>query len=84
MYDYLTEKPKIFLEENQEDFLNVMENIESCIKYSGCVTMGKAIKNICGCVWLQMAYVDRLVEIGKIREVEQGGYVTGQMRIFIK
>lgn len=34
--------------------------------------------------WVRMAMVDRLVELGEIREVKQEGYVAGQRRIFTK
>lgn len=83
MYDYQVEKPKIFTEEGQIDFLKVRDNVRNLLKQSGAVTMDRAITGLTGDSWTMMAYVDRLVEIGEIREVSQSGRCAGQNRIFV-
>ena len=83
MYDYQTEKPRIFTEDNQQDFLKVRDNVQRLLDIAGAVKMGKAIEVISGDSWLQMAYVDRLVELGEIREVTDED-VAGQDRVFVR
>jgi len=34
--------------------------------------------------WRQMAYIDRLVELGDIEEVVQDDRIPGQWRIFVR
>ena len=83
MYNYQTEKPNIFTEDGQETFLKIRDNVKKLLKQSGAVTMEKAINGVTGSNWLHMACVDRLVELKEIKEIEQGGYVAGQHRIFV-
>jgi len=86
MYDYQDYKPELFKEENQEEFLKIRDGIEAITTLAGCITMGKAIDFGKGDVWLRMAMVDRLVEIGELIEVErrQDLEIPAQHRIFIK
>ena len=84
MYQYEDLKPQLFTEENQKDFLKVRDHVKKVLATSGAITMGEAIRPITGDTWLQMAYVDRLVELGEICEVKQVGDVAGQHRIFRK
>ena len=85
MYDYEELKPVIFKEENQEDFLKIRDGIEAVTTLAGCITMGKAIEFGKGDLWVRMAVVDRLVELGELIEVERKEEnVAGQHRIFIR
>lgn len=81
MYNYEKEKPKVFLEENQRDFLKMRDGVK---KLPELFTMDEAMNYVTGGSWLTMAYVDRLVEIGELREIKQEGFVAGQYRIFKK
>jgi len=83
MYNYNELKPKIFTEENQKEFLKIRDKVHETIAIAGCISMGHASAGS-GEVWERMAMVDRLVELGEIREVKQVGYVAGQHRIFTK
>lgn len=81
-YSYKTEKPKIFTEEGQVKFLKVRDHINNLLAESGAFTMAKAWKPITGDCWEMMAYVDRLVELGEIKEITHS--CAGQDRIFTK
>lgn len=82
MYNYQTEKPKIFTEDGQERFLKIRDNVQRLLKQSGAVMMEKAISAVTGDSWLPMACVDRLVELKEIREITKEG-VAGQHRVFV-
>lgn len=81
MYNYNELKPNLFTEENQRRFLAIRDNIARHLKLSGAVTMGKAIAAEGGDSWINMACVDRLVELGELREVPTNG--AAQDRIFL-
>ena len=44
--------------------------------------MEEAIKTLSGDSWTMLACLDRMVELGEIREIRQG-HVVGQCRIFV-
>lgn len=82
MYNYQTEKQKLFTEDGQEQFLKIRDNVQRLIKQSGAVMMQNAISGVSGNSWLHLACVDRLVELGEIREITNGS-VYGQHRVFV-
>ena len=82
MYNYQTEKQRIFTEDGQEMFLKIRDNVQRLIKQSGAVMMANAINCVGGDSWMMLACVDRLVELREIREVT-GIYVAGQHRVFV-
>ena len=81
MYNYQEEKPKIFIEENQKQFLKCRDIVA---KLPDLFIMWEVLNKVGGDSWLLMAYVDRLVELGEIIEVKQSDYVAGQNRLFKK
>lgn len=87
MYNYDMERDKIFSEEGQRLFLGIRDNCKRMMSVSGAFTMGNAIKlpNGIGAAdsWSMMACVDRLVELGEIREVTTAAPCAAQYRIFI-
>ena len=83
MYNYQTEKQKIFTEDGQEMLLKIRDNVHRLIKQSGAVMMQNAINSVTGDSWMMLACVDRLVELKEIREIT-GSNVAGQHRVFIK
>ncbi len=84
MYKYENLKPQIFTEEGQEMFLKTYEGVKDLISKSGSITMGKAMNfSGAGDSWMQMACVDRMVEMGALREIQQTQEPAGQNRIFI-
>lgn len=82
MYSYAIEKPKLFTDENQRMLLKVRDHVLKCLKTSGAVRMQEAMEPASGDSWTMLALVDRLVELGDIREIPQG-QVSGQYRIFV-
>lgn len=82
MYKYEDLKPRIFTENAQVEFLKVRDNVQKLLSVSDSFTMSSALKGVYGDSWLQMAFVDRLVELGEIREVS-GSDVFGQYRVFV-
>lgn len=81
MYVYEEEKRHIFTEEGQKSFLKIRDHVQSCLKMSGAVTMGHAMIGS-GDSWVLMACVDRLVELGEMREIPQER-CAGQHRVFV-
>ncbi len=81
MYRYEDHKHLIFTEEGQVRFLQVRDNVMKLLKLAGAVTMEKATVGLFGSNWEQMAHVDRLLELGEIREIT-GSETPGQCRTF--
>jgi hypothetical protein len=82
MYNYQTEKSKIFTEDGQEMFLKIRDKVQHLLKQSGAVMMQNAISGVTGDSWMMLACVDRLVELKEIREVTKEN-VAGQYRVFV-
>ena len=82
MYNYQTEKQKIFTEDGQEMFLKIRDNVQRLIKQSCAVMMQNAINSVTGDSWMMLACVDRLVELKEIKEIT-GSNVAGQYRVFV-
>ncbi len=83
MYDYNVEKKKIFTDEGQREFLKVRDKARQLLDEGGAFMMFSALTDISGDTsWTMMAYVDRLVELGEIREITKPG-VAGQDRVFV-
>lgn len=82
MYNYQTERSKIFTEDGQILFINIRDKVKRLLKESGAFKMGNAIAGNSGDSWEMLACVDRLVELGEIREVHQSK-VAGQDRVFV-
>jgi len=82
MYNYQTQKSKIFTEDGQETFLKIRDKVQQLLEQSGAVMMENAISGVTGDGWLHLACVDRLVEIKEIREITKGN-VAGQHRVFV-
>ena len=75
-YDYNKEKHEVFKEENQKLFLAIRDQIQKKLKVSGAITQDKAIGLPDGigaaCSFTMLACIDRLVEIGELRKIENG------------
>lgn len=79
-YDYQAEKPKILTDKGQKAFLEVRDKANALCASAGCFRMDKVTPS--GDSWTAMAYVDRMVELGEIREITGPG-TPGQHRIFV-
>ena len=72
MYEYEKEKQNIFTDEGQRTFLKVRDEVNRLLEIAGCFKLENVFLavNVCDSfMWL--AYIDRLVELGEIREVKR-------------
>lgn len=83
MYDYAKEKSKIFTESNQVLFLAIRDNTKKLLDISGAARLQEIIANVTGDTWNMLACVDRLVELGEIREITTQD-TPGQYRVFVR
>lgn len=81
-YDYSVQKLGIFTDEGQREFIKVRDRAHKLLAEAGAFMMFSALKDISGDSWQMMAYVDRLVELGEIREITPAN-VAGQHRVFV-
>lgn len=62
-------------------FLKIRDKANVLLPKSGAVRMQELIAGTGGDSWMMLACVDRLVELGELREVQQPN-CAGQYRIF--
>lgn len=82
-YNYENIKPALFTDDGQRLFLKVRDKTKQLLKEAGAARLQEMAMNNSGSSWDMMACVDRLVELGEIRELKQEG-VCGQHRVFIE
>jgi len=85
-YDYNKLKAASFTDKGQRNLLKVRDAANECFEQAGAFMMFSVlggIANTAADTWEMMSYVDRLVELGEIREVT-GPSVMGQHRVFVK
>jgi hypothetical protein len=84
MYNYEKQKEWLFTDEGQRRFLIVRDYTLRTLSVSGAAKMDCLITGTgCDC-WRAMAFIDRMVELGELREIDQGPNTWGQDRIFVK
>jgi len=81
-YDYRIERPKIFTEDGQETFLKIRDRVKSLLSNAGAAMSGAILRGVTGDGWTHLACLDRLVELGEIRELTDNN-ARGQDRVFI-
>lgn len=82
MYRYGDLKPKLFSEEGCVMYVQIRDRVRHLLSVAGAVSMGAAIRESTGDSWMMLACVDRMAELGEIREVT-GPNVAGQDRVFV-
>lgn len=82
MYDYKLERKEVFTEKGQRMFLSIRDRVQGLPKPAGAVRMQEAISGESGDSWQMLACVDRLVELGEIRELTKDD-CAGQHRVFV-
>lgn len=82
-YSYQSQRPSIFTEDGQVMFLSIRDRTRRLMEQAGAAMLAKIIHGESGDTWAMMACVDRLVELGEIREVTTNGEVMGQHRVFV-
>jgi len=81
-YAYETQRARIFTEEGQRLFLTIRDKTKHLIKHAGAARMQEMISGNSGDSWDMIACIDRLVELGEIRELPQER-CPGQYRVFV-
>lgn len=81
-YEYLLKREQLFSDEGSRLFTNVRDNVKRLLEESGAVRMQEAISGNTGDSWLMLACMDRMVELGELRELTQN--VPGQHRVFVR
>lgn len=79
---YVYEEEKKATEEGSRLFLKIRDRVKYLLREGGAVRMEEAIKGNSGSSWAMLACVDRMVELGEIREITPAD-TPGQFRIFI-
>ena len=83
VYQYKDLKGRLFSDEGQRMFLKVRDFVHATLKTAGAVRMQEALVAAGGGdTWTMIACVDRLVELGEIKEVGDGD-VACQHRVFV-
>lgn len=82
-YDYQQERAKLFTEDGQAMVIAALDNVRRLLTEAGAFEIFKALKGVIyGDTFIAMAILDRLVELGYIREIT-GANVRGQDRVFV-
>lgn len=81
-YDYKTQRANVFTEEGQTMFLKIRDTTKALIASAGVARCDKMTAGNSGNVWDMLACVDRLLELGEIREIPNTLSTAGQHRIF--
>lgn len=81
-YAYADQKDRLFTDEGQRDFLAVRDHVCGLLEEAGAFRMQEAMIGS-GDSWDMLARVDRLVELGEIREIPQPN-CAGQDRVFVR
>jgi molybdenum-dependent DNA-binding transcriptional regulator ModE len=83
-YSYQTERPWLFTEEGQVCLLKARDQALKLLDEAGAFMAFSTLKGVSyGDTWKALAILDRMVEMGDIREVT-GSNARGQDRVFVK
>lgn len=83
MYDYQKHKAFTLTDAGQRKLLKIRDFAFECFRTAGSARADKLMIGG-GDSWDTMALIDRLVEIGDIREVGQESKIAWQCRVFVK
>lgn len=83
IYDYKQMRDGVFAEHNQKLFLQVRDKTYSLLREAGAARLLNIMYGLTGDTWLIIACVDRLVELGEIKELS-GTPQAIQYRVFIE
>lgn len=82
-YDYKAVRSNLFTDDGQRLFLQIRDNTKRLIAESGAAMAENCWKGCTGSTWNFMACLDRMVELGELREISPEE-CAGQHRVFIK
>ncbi len=81
-YQYENERAWVFTTAGTQQFLRIRQRAGRMLAEADAFRLNRAIEGESGSSWEMLACVDRLVEIGEIREVTPPD-VPGQYRVFV-
>jgi hypothetical protein len=82
-YDYQTEKQALLTEDGQVMLLKVRDRVHLLLKEAGAFRASEAWQGVTGSSWTMLACLDRLVELGEIKEAVNPVSSWAQNRIFV-
>lgn len=83
-YRYEDQKAWLFTDEGQRVFIQARDRALELLKLAGAFQCMAPFRRVTGGdVWNHFAIIDRMVELGDIREVTQPDEVFGQHRVFV-
>lgn len=80
MYNYETEKSKIFTEGGQVHFLKVRDQAQCLLKTAGAFRQDKI--SVSGDSWLTLACLDRLVELNELVKLRPDDSCWAQFQVY--
>lgn len=83
MYDYAKEKSRLFTDDGQVMFLQIRDRVRELLAVAGAVRVVEALMTSTGDSYLMLACLDRMVELGEIRLVQQPCVAT-QERVYVR
>jgi hypothetical protein len=87
MYSYATQKGNLFTDHGQRLFVGMRDRVLKIVKQAGAIRAAEAmlLPDGIGAAdgWDLLAALDRMVELGDLREIPQADRVAGQHRVFV-
>lgn len=84
MYDYQTERPALFTDEGQRAFLAIRDKTHQLLELAGACRVQEIMPAGSSSSFRTfLACIDRMVELGEIREITSPKIVWGQYRVFV-
>ena len=83
MYNYQNERKNLFTEKGQMMFIAIRDKAKGLLKVAGAFMLIHVISGVSGDSFTMFACVDRLVELGEIKEITTKD-TPGQFRVFIE
>lgn len=83
-YNYSEVKPRLFTEDGVNTFVKIRDKVNQLLEQAGAVRAQESMVNATGDTWTMLASLDRMVELGELKELTQLPPPIGQYRVFIK
>lgn len=82
-YDYQHERAAVFTEEGQLAFLKIRDKARYLLGIAGAFRVEELLSGLGGDSWLQLACIDRLVELGEIKPLREAGTIAAQSQVYV-
>jgi hypothetical protein len=80
-YSYAGQRDRLFTEDGQRSFLAIRDKVQDLLGKAGAFQSSHVM---IGDSWLALAALDRMVELGELREVTDSASTWGQHRVFVR